>query len=103
MDDRQLDTNRRQALSRARGIANTYSPWNRQRFRLQGIGQGDVLDWDDAGLFLAVTAVTQEGLRGQAISQQAPWGEVREISMAAYALHLRLSHGWLCKVPPLRM
>ncbi len=64
-----MDEQRRQALSRARGIANTYSPWQRQRYRLQGISQGDVLDWGDAGLFLAVTDVTPEGLRGQAVSQ----------------------------------
>jgi hypothetical protein len=103
MDDIHLDNSRRQALSRARGIANEVRLCGNQRYRLQGISQGDVLDWSDAGLFLAVTGASPAGLRTEAVSQSDPWGSVRDISMAAYALYLRLNHGWLCKVPPLRM
>ena len=98
-----MEDNRRQALSRARGIANEQRALCSQRYRLQGISQGDVLDWRDPGLFLAVTSVTPHGLRAEAVSQAEPWGDVREIVIGAYPLHLRLSHGWLSKVPPLRL
>jgi hypothetical protein len=103
MNDNHLDNNRRQALSRARGIANEARLFGNQRYRLQGISQGDVVDWHDAGMFLAVTDVTPDGLRAQGISQDEPWRTVREIVIGAYPLHLRLNHGWLSKVPPLRM
>jgi hypothetical protein len=102
MNDIHLDRDRLQALSRARGIANDAGYVATYKFCLQGINAGDVLDWSDAGLFLAVTGVTQQGLCAIAVSQSDPWTTVREIRMAAYALYLRLNQGWLCKVPRLR-
>jgi hypothetical protein len=99
MNDNHLDPNRLQALSRARSFANAArTPYN-GRLTLQHIAVGDVVDWSDAGLFLAVTEVTQQGLRAIAVSQSDPRAAVRDIRMLAYALYLRLNNGWLSKVP----
>jgi hypothetical protein len=102
MNDNHLNRNRLKALSRARGIANDPSCVATQKFRLQGINAGDVLDWPDAGMFLAVIGINQQGLCALGVSQSDPWAAVRDIRMAAYALWLRLNHGWITKVPGLR-
>ena len=102
MNDIQLDDNRRQALSRARGIANQAAPRNGYRYAIRGISTGDVLDWPEQGLFLAVTMTTPRGLLAQGVLQDDPWGTLRDIRMAAYPLALRLTHGWLTKVRALR-
>jgi hypothetical protein len=102
MNDNHPDRNRRQALSRARGIANDPTATLTHCIGLQGITTGDVLDWPDAGMFLAVVGISQQGLRALGVSQSDPRATVREIRMAAYALWLRLNHGWITKVPGLR-
>lgn len=102
MNDNHLDRNRLQALSRARGIANDAGYALDRFYRLQGISTGDVLDWNDAGMFLAVIGVNQQGLCAIGVSQSDPWAAVRDIRMAAYTLYLRLNNNWLTKVPSLR-
>lgn len=99
-DERQ----RRQALSRARGIANQARPARVAGYRLYGIMAGDVLDWSDRGMFLAVESVTYESLYAQGVLQDDPWGAVRDIRMVAEMVHVRLQNGWLTKVrrPPCR-
>jgi hypothetical protein len=102
MNNHPLDRNRLQALSRARGTANDSSHLTTQEFCLLGINAGDVLDWSDAGMFLAVAGVTQKGLYALGVSQQDPWATMRDIRMAAVALYVCLNHGWTSKVPSLR-
>ena len=96
--DAPLNEKRPQALSRARGIANQARPPLGPSYRLYGINQGDVLDWSDHGMFLAVVSTTYESLVAQGVRQDDPWGEVRDICMTAEVLHLRLENGWLSKV-----
>ena len=68
------DDSRRQALSRARGIANQARPPLSPVYRLYGLAAGDVVDCSDRGFFLAVEQVEQDGLAGRAVSQTDPWG-----------------------------
>jgi len=96
--DTPLSEKRPQALSRARGIANQARPPLGPGYRLYGISQGDVLDWSDHGMFLAVVSTTYERIMAQGVLQHDPWGEVRDIRMSAEVLHLRLENGWLSKV-----
>jgi hypothetical protein len=97
-----MDDNRLQALSRALGIANLARSAYNGRYQLQNIAVGDVVDWNAAGMFLAVIGVNQQGLCAIGVSQSDPWAAVRDIRMAAYTLYLRLNNGWLRKVPGLR-
>lgn len=102
MNDNYPDRNRLQALSRARGIANEAAAALTSKYRLQGINTGDVLDWSDAGMFLAVIGVTPQCVYALGVSQSDPWATVRDIRMGAYPLFLRLQNRWLSKVPGLR-
>jgi hypothetical protein len=102
VNDNLPDRSRLQALSRARGIANDARSAYNGRYQLQNIAVGDVVDWSDAGLFLAVIGVTPEALYALGVPQSDPRAAVRDIRMGSYALWLRLNNGWLMKVPGLR-
>jgi hypothetical protein len=102
MNDNHLDANRRAALSRARSLANSARSPHNGRLQLQNIAAGDVVDWPDQRLFLAIVRVTQGCLYALGVSQADPSATVRDVRMGAYPLGLRLSNGWLAKVPGLR-
>ncbi len=97
-----MDDIRCQALSRARGIANEPVAAYGRRYQLQGVAAGDVLDWPDTGLFLAVISAEPAGLHTHGVSQTTPWEAVRDIRMGAYPLYLRLQTGQIVKVAVLR-
>ena len=97
-----MDHNRRQVLSCARGIANQRRLLREQSYRRQGISQGDVLDRRARAVSRRLSPSLRKAA-AQAVSQQVPYGCVRDVRLVVYVLHLRLCRGWLKKVPPLHM
>jgi len=95
------DHNRRQALSRARGIANQARPLG-TAYRLYGIAQGYVLDCPERLMFFAVTSAIPQGMCAKGVSQEEPSGTVRDVRMGAAIVRLRLQEGGLIKVRDLR-
>jgi len=107
VNDNYPNRNCLQALSRARGIANDSAASLTSKYRLQGINTGDVLDWSDACMFLALIGPSGSGKTTTALTiatDLAPDGRITLIdtergSASKYADLLRFDIGSV-RAPP---
>ncbi len=93
---------RRLALSRARQIANDVRREATPCSPLHGITPGDVLDYPELCLFLAVTHVARDCLFALGVRQAEPWTALKELRMPADLLLFRLQRRALKPVPQRR-
>ena len=90
---------RRAALSRARQIANQAKRDAEQSASLHGVAPGDVLDYVELHLFVAVTGIAPGGMHALGVRQEQPWAALKDVRMPSSLLELRLSRRWLKLVP----
>ena len=99
MDADQL---RRLALSRARQVANQARQNAQTPASLCGLAVGDVLDYIELGLFVAVTSITPGCVHVLGVRQFAPGTALKELHMPADLVRFRLQRRWLRLVPDRR-